>query len=89
MILKNLKKLLKHVGTKLRVLSEGYSMNTTMTGFRFKKNICILMLSMQLDCIGRVEGLSKSDVKLHSSIPVEDGFLEFGISSKAIFWLCV
>ena len=43
---KVLKKSLKSwdMGTQLRILREGYSMSTNMTGFRwFLKNLCVLV----------------------------------------------
>ena len=34
-----------HMGTHLKVLSEGYPMNTNMIGFRlFYKDLCVLVL---------------------------------------------
>ena len=40
------KRLLKplHIDTQLMVLSENYLMNTNMTGFRWFKNSCIILL---------------------------------------------
>ena len=44
-------------GTHLRVLNEGFPMNTNMTGFRFFfKNLCILVLWMKVT--SALEGLN-------------------------------
>ena len=62
-----MKKRLKpwHIGTHLRVLGQGYPMNTNMAEFRRFRKICTFVCDESSLSIGRVMQANRLDLSIH------------------------